>query len=72
MYLICCCFIIARKTEKPSDTTVPEGFKENFPSLKEQEKMSKREREELERRQREEICDGMWRNDMCALLRGNS
>ena len=48
----------ARKTEKPVGTAVPERFKENFPSFKEQEEMTKRERDELERRQREEACGG--------------
>lgn len=49
-FLLC----LARKVEKPKTTSVPEGFKTNFPSLEEQEKMSKKEKEDLERKHREE------------------
>lgn len=41
-----------KKQESQVETRVPEGFHTDFPSLKEQEKMSKKEKEELERQQR--------------------
>ena len=45
---------IARKTEKQPDPSIPEEFKSDFPTLKEQEKMSKKEQEELKKKQRED------------------